>query len=59
MQTLGRTAEVQFLGNRNEVAQMSQFEILIHMQNILIPLNKILDVIDQQRETSCRGDKNA
>jgi putative acetyltransferase len=46
MEALRCTAKVQLFRNGNEVTQVSQFNIPIHMQHILIPLNKILDVID-------------
>ena len=45
MEALGCTAKVQLFRNRNKVAQVPQFDIAIHMQNILIQPNKILDVI--------------
>jgi putative acetyltransferase len=43
MQTLGRTTEMQLLGNGDEVAQVAKLNI--HMHTILIETNGILDVL--------------
>jgi hypothetical protein len=59
MEALGRTAKVQLFRNRNEVAQVPQLNIAIHMQIILILPNKILDVLNDWGQTAFRGDKNA
>lgn len=47
MEALCRTAKVQLLRNRNEVAQVPQLNIAIHIQIILIVPNKILDVLNE------------
>jgi len=44
MEALRCASKMQVLGNRDKVAKMSQFDVPIHIQNILIQLNKILDV---------------
>ncbi len=44
MQTDRRSSEVQLFSDRNKVAQVSHFDIAIHIQVISIMLNKILDV---------------
>jgi hypothetical protein len=59
VETLGRTAKVQLFRNRNEVAQLTQLNIAIHIQNILILPNKILDVLNECGQTDFKGDKNA
>jgi hypothetical protein len=59
MEALGRTAKVQLFRNRNEVAQVTQLNIVIHIQNILILPNKILDVLNECGQTDFKGDKNA
>jgi hypothetical protein len=55
MEALRRASEMQFLGNRDKVTKVSQLDIAIHIQNILIQQNKILDVIDLQRETAVKA----
>ena len=55
MEALRCMSKMQLLGNRNKVTKMSQLDIAIHIQHILIQQNKILDVIDLQRETALRG----
>jgi hypothetical protein len=47
MEALCRTAKVQLFRNRNEIAQVPQLNIAIHIQNILILPNKILDVLNE------------
>jgi hypothetical protein len=42
-------AEVKLLGNGDEVTQMTEFNFLIHTQNILMPINKILDILFSER----------
>jgi hypothetical protein len=59
MEALCRSAKVQLFRNRNEVTQVPQFNIAIHIQNILILPNKILDVPNEWGQTAFRGDKNA
>jgi hypothetical protein len=59
MQSLCRAPKVQLLGNRDKVTQMSQLNISIHIQKILIQQNKILDVIDARMQTAVRGEQNA
>jgi hypothetical protein len=44
MQTLSSASEMQFLRHSNEVPQMPNFDFLIHIQTILILMNKILDI---------------
>src|SRR5277367_2905086 len=46
MKPLRCAPKMQLLGNRNKVTQVSQLDVPIHIQKILIQLNKILDVID-------------
>jgi hypothetical protein len=36
---------VKLLGDGDEVAQVAEFNFLIHTQNILIWINKILDIL--------------
>ena len=55
MEALRSAAKVQLFRNGNEVTQVPQFEVAIHIQNILIRSNKILDVIDGEAETAIRG----
>jgi hypothetical protein len=38
-------AEVEFFSDGNEIAQVAQLDRGIHMQNIIIRTNKILDVL--------------
>jgi hypothetical protein len=52
MEALRCASKVQLLGNRDKVAKMSQFDIPIHIQKILIELNKILDVINAPEQTA-------
>jgi hypothetical protein len=52
MEPLRRAAKVQLLRDGNKVTQVSQFDIPIHMQDILMQQNKILDVIDRRAQTS-------
>lgn len=52
VEPLRRAAKVQLFCNRDKVAQMPQFNIAIHMQNIIILLNKILDVIKPAGQTT-------
>ena len=47
MEALCRTAKVQLFRNRNEIAQVPQLNIAIHIQIILILPNKILDVLNE------------
>lgn len=47
----GGAAEVEFLGYGDEVAEMAEFDILIHISNIIIGRNNILDVMVGKRET--------
>ena len=56
MEALRCPAKVQLFGNRDEVTQVPQFDIPIHIQYILMRCNKILDVIDRQRQTAGRED---
>ncbi len=44
MQALRGTAEMQFFGDGDEVAEVTKFDIAIHIETIIIPRNKILDV---------------
>ncbi len=39
-----RTSEMQLLRHRDEVPQMPDLNLVIHMQTILIRMNKILDI---------------
>jgi len=59
MEALCRTAKVQLFRNRNELTQVTQLNIAIHIQIILILPNKILDVLNEWGQTAFRGDKNA
>jgi hypothetical protein len=59
MEALGRSAEVQLFRNCNKVTQVPQFDIAIHIQNILILPNKILDVLNERGQTAFRVIKNA
>jgi hypothetical protein len=59
MKPLRCASKMQLLGNCDKVTQMSQLDISIHIHKILIQQNKILDVIDLQRETAVRGNQNA
>jgi hypothetical protein len=59
VESLRRAPKVQLLGNRDKVTQMSQLNISIHIQKILIQQNKILDVIDTRMQTAVRGEQNA
>jgi hypothetical protein len=38
---------MQFLGDGDEVTKMPKFEVLIHTSNIIIGINKILDVMNR------------
>jgi len=38
-------AEIQFLGDRQEIPQVAKIDIMIHMKNVLIRINNILDVL--------------
>ena len=51
MQPFRRATEVQLLGDSNKVPQVAQLEIPIHIANIIIDENKILDVMDVKGET--------
>ncbi len=44
----GGASKVQLLGDRYEVAQMTKLDISIHIQNIIIGTNKILDVSERR-----------
>jgi hypothetical protein len=46
---------MQLLGNRDKVTQVSQLDVSIHIQKILIQLNKILDVIDAEGQTAFKA----
>jgi hypothetical protein len=59
MEALCRSSKVQLFRNRHEVSQVPQLNIAIHIQNILILPNKILDVLNEWGQTAFRGDKNA
>jgi hypothetical protein len=52
MQPLGCATEVQLLGDGDEIPQVPKFEITIHMPNIIIEVNKILDVMELSGQTS-------
>ena len=54
MEALRGAAKVQLLCNCNEVTQVTQFDIAIHILQILIQRNKILDVIDLREQTAVR-----
>ena len=45
MEARRRTSEVQLLRDGDEVAQVPEFKVPIHIQNIIIVTNKILDVL--------------
>jgi putative acetyltransferase len=51
MQLFCRAAEVQFLGNRDKISKVTELQIRIHTQTILIELNKILDVMNKNEDT--------
>jgi hypothetical protein len=55
MEALRCASKMQLLGNRDKVTQMSQFDVPIHTQNILIQLNKILDVINAPEQTALKA----
>jgi hypothetical protein len=55
MEALRCASKMQLLGNRDKVTKVSQLDVSIHIQNILIQLNKILDVIDAEGQTAFRG----
>src|SRR5215471_8491309 len=44
VETLGSAAEVQLFGHGDEVSKMPKLDVPIHMPNIIIRTNKILDV---------------
>ena len=56
MQPLGCTAEVELFRYGDEVAQMAEFDVLIHMLEIIIELNKILDRWNMRAQTWIYGD---
>jgi len=45
MEARRRTSEVQLLRDGDEVSQVPEFEVTIHIDNIIIVTNKILDVL--------------
>ena len=45
MKAQSGAAEVQLLGDGDEVAQVAKLDFLIHTQYILIRTNKILDIL--------------
>ena len=51
MQALGGTAEVEFFGDSGEVAQVAEFDFCIHILNVSIYRNKILDILHHCKET--------
>ena len=55
MEALRCASKVQLLGNRDKVAKMSQLDVPIHIQKILIQLNKILDVINAPEQTALKA----
>jgi hypothetical protein len=44
MQSFGSPSKVQFFSNGDEVPEVAQFYVVIHIQDILILTNNILDV---------------
>jgi len=57
MEPLRRATEMKFLSDRNEISKMPQFNVPIHMQDILMQQNKILDVLHLNRHNSVRTSK--
>jgi hypothetical protein len=55
MQAFRGPAKMQLFCNGDKVTQVPQFDIPIHIRYILIPRNKILDVIERESETAGRG----
>jgi hypothetical protein len=55
MEALRCASKVQLLGDRDKVTKMSQFDVPIHIQKILIQLNKILDVINAPEQTAIKA----
>jgi len=49
MKAQSGAAEMELLGDSDEVAQVAELDFLIHMQDILIWINKILDILLRRR----------
>jgi hypothetical protein len=47
----GCAAEVELFGYGDEVAEMTELDVLIHISKIIIRRNNILDVMVEKRET--------
>ena len=46
MEAIGSATEVKLLGDGDEVAEVSEFYVAIHTLEIIMVLNKILDVME-------------
>jgi hypothetical protein len=55
MQALCGATKMQLLGDGDKVTKMSQLDIPIHIQKILIQQNKILDVINAPEQTAVKA----
>jgi hypothetical protein len=44
VESLGGASEVEFFGDGDEVSEMAEFNLAIHISKIIIAMNKILDI---------------
>jgi hypothetical protein len=51
VEPLCRAAKVKFFGHGHKVAKVSQFDVFIHMPNIIIQCDKILDISFSSRQS--------
>ena len=51
MEPLRCAPKVKFFGHGHKVAKMSQFDVFIHMPNIIIQSDKILDISFSSRQS--------
>ena len=56
MQPLGCVTEVELFCDGDEVTEMAELDIAIHMLKIIIELNKILDRWNMRAQTWVYGD---
>ena len=54
VEPLRRASKVKFFGHGHKVAKMSEFDVFIHMPNIIIQCDKILDISFSSRQSGCR-----
>ena len=52
----GRAAEVQLFGDRDKVPEVAELDLWIHIWEVWITRNRILDILPVARESGVEGD---